>query len=528
MLNLIQGSSNSKEFHLLDELLDTLWNFDLKPGFELMGNPSDKFNDFSDPEVLDEWYKLLQDLVLRYMNRYGEAWVKHWKFETWNEPDHKDFCNVNFTTSSYLRYFDASISALKSISKKLILGGPGGSCRHPHFVKFCFALLEHVENGVNSYNASILPSLDFFSFHKKGDGQNMDVIISMEKKTLNEVRTLFPKTELMPVVNDEADPLKGWWKSKIWRAGVEYAIFIAENIENHKAEYVDRGDDRFKLLSNDNAFFSYPPSQFTQRTILARFPKSNTSYSGSFFIKKPVYNFMTLQSFISGTWLNITNQPGITMYGSQRREKDMYFKWTSAIIVASRNVSLPTELKVHLTKIPMGPLLYRILSISDEESRNPYKQWIKMGKPVQLSSDQKKLLLESSQLAWSPSQHLQVSNFSSVFHLVLNRACVQVLLLCSLHPVLLPPQPNTLLLNPLASGLLITFRFPHFTSCLSFSVEWSPFSPLSGFSVLTNVLLDLSYQLLKPRRGWYRVRAIDISGRKGFPTVSKYWAANAQ
>ena len=37
----------------------------------------------------------------------------------------------------------------------------------------------------------------------------------------------------------------------------------------------------------------------------------------------------------------------VIVYSIYLQEKDMYFKWTSAIIVASRNVSFPTELKVH-------------------------------------------------------------------------------------------------------------------------------------------------------------------------------------
>ena len=165
----------------MDLLLDRLWKFDLLPGFELMGNPSDLFLDFSTQDELNMWYKLIQTMVRRYIQRYGEAWVKQWRFETWNEPDHKDFCNVDFSLSTYLRYFDVSLSAQKTISEDLQLGGPGGSCRHPHFLKFCYGLLDHVENGINSFNSSTKPSLDFFSFHKKGDGQGMNLIVKNEK-----------------------------------------------------------------------------------------------------------------------------------------------------------------------------------------------------------------------------------------------------------------------------------------------------------------------------------------------------------
>ena len=57
---------------------------------------------------------------------------------------------------------------------------------------------------------------------------------------------------------------------------------------------------RFELMSNDDAFLSFPPNIFTQRTLLARFPTENSSFSNSFFIQKPIYHFFSLQSHIRG------------------------------------------------------------------------------------------------------------------------------------------------------------------------------------------------------------------------------------
>ena len=189
LLQLVKITPTGFDFSSLDLLLDQMWKFDLTPGFELMGNPSNFFQDFSSSVELSMWHKLLQTMVRRYFSRYGETWVKKWRFETWNEPDHKDFCNLKFTLSTYLKYFDASISALKTISEDLQLGGPGGSCRHPHFLKFCYGLLDHIENGINSFNSSIKPSLSFFSFHKKGNGENMDLIVNNEQKTIKKYRS---------------------------------------------------------------------------------------------------------------------------------------------------------------------------------------------------------------------------------------------------------------------------------------------------------------------------------------------------
>ena len=52
----------------------------------------------------------------------------------------------------------------------------------------------------------------------------------------------------------------------------------------------------FALLSNDNAFLSYFPHQFGQRTLLARFQVNNTHPKFVEFVKKPVYSTFGLLS----------------------------------------------------------------------------------------------------------------------------------------------------------------------------------------------------------------------------------------
>lgn len=50
----------------------------------------------------------------------------------------------------------------------------------------------------------------------------------------------------------------------------------------------------YTLLSNDNAFLSYYPYQFLQRTLMARFQINNTSPPYVTFIRKPIYCLMSL------------------------------------------------------------------------------------------------------------------------------------------------------------------------------------------------------------------------------------------
>ena len=74
--------------------------------------------------------------------------------------------------------------------------------------RFCLGLLSQIQNGNNSFDRKVPLSLDFFSFHKKGNG-SVDMIVEEEMATLNDLFNRFPFLRNIPVVNDEADPLKG-------------------------------------------------------------------------------------------------------------------------------------------------------------------------------------------------------------------------------------------------------------------------------------------------------------------------------
>ncbi|KAH3707956.1 hypothetical protein DPMN_067377 [Dreissena polymorpha] len=91
-------------FTSLDSLIDLLYANGLRPGFELMGNPSGLFKDFEDKTSLMMWRDLVTQTAQRYIDQYGVGWVSQWNFETWNEPDCRDFDNGNMTVQGFLNY----------------------------------------------------------------------------------------------------------------------------------------------------------------------------------------------------------------------------------------------------------------------------------------------------------------------------------------------------------------------------------------------------------------------------------------
>ena len=68
----------------------------------------------------------------------------------------------------FLNYYDAIAFGLKKASPLIKLGGPGGACPDEVTLSsYCWALLDHVQNGINYFTDKKDVPLDFISVHKK-------------------------------------------------------------------------------------------------------------------------------------------------------------------------------------------------------------------------------------------------------------------------------------------------------------------------------------------------------------------------
>ncbi|XP_022257092.1 alpha-L-iduronidase-like [Limulus polyphemus] len=208
LLNLISAQLTLEgnpvfNFTNLDKLIHSLWKNGLHPGFELMGNPSNIFSNFENLTEVRWWTSLVQELSNRYIDLYGMNYVLKWNFETWNEPDHHDFDGLNFTLKGFLNYYDASQKGLKMTNSKLKLGGPGGSCHLPATGRspLCWTFLDHCAKQMYLHKKQNNMTLDFISFHKKGDGISLN-ILEKELETIHLIQKTFPSLASVPVVNE--------------------------------------------------------------------------------------------------------------------------------------------------------------------------------------------------------------------------------------------------------------------------------------------------------------------------------------
>uniref|UniRef100_A0A2K6T4N1 Alpha-L-iduronidase n=1 Tax=Saimiri boliviensis boliviensis TaxID=39432 RepID=A0A2K6T4N1_SAIBB len=293
------GWDLSYNFTHLDGYLDLLRENQLLPGFELMGSPSGHFTDFEDKQQVFEWKDLVSSLARRYIGRYGLAHVSKWNFETWNEPDHHDFDNVSMTMQGFLNYYDACSEGLRTASPALRLGGPADSFHPAPRSPLSWGLLRHCHNGTNFFTGEAGVRLDYISLHRKGARSSIS-ILEQEKAVAQQIRQFFPKFADTPIYNDEADPLVGWSLPQQWRADVTYAAMVVKVIAQHQNLLLANTSSAipYALLSNDNAFLSYHPHPFAQRTLTARFQVNNTRPPHVQLLRKPVLTAMGLLALL--------------------------------------------------------------------------------------------------------------------------------------------------------------------------------------------------------------------------------------
>ena len=128
----------------IDELYDFLHRIGMKPFVELGFMPNGLASgsktifwwkgNVTPPRDMNKWADLIRAFVLHERERYGDAEVRTWYFEVWNEPNLTD----GFWAGTQQQYFDlyaATARAIKSVSPDYKVGGPAhGGLRLDHGV----------------------------------------------------------------------------------------------------------------------------------------------------------------------------------------------------------------------------------------------------------------------------------------------------------------------------------------------------------------------------------------------------------
>ena len=130
-LNTCIREQETYSFHKLDNVLDFLVDNDIKLYMELGQKPTllmyapERYINPDSKEIklfeYDFYKKLIKDLSIHLVNRYGIEEIEKWYFEFWNNP----LLKIGEENGEYYRYFDLIYKTFKNISEDINIGGPG-------------------------------------------------------------------------------------------------------------------------------------------------------------------------------------------------------------------------------------------------------------------------------------------------------------------------------------------------------------------------------------------------------------------
>ncbi len=164
------------------------------------------------PKDYNKWGELVFQFVHHLRERYGDAEVKTWLWEVWNEPDIPYWKG---TPEEYFKLYDyAADAALRALPAARI-GGPHSTAPGPNSkaAEFLRSFLEHCAHGRNYATGKTGSPLYYIGFHAKGaptwQQDHVQMGISTQLKAIEngfKIVKSFPEYRQTPIVIGESDP----------------------------------------------------------------------------------------------------------------------------------------------------------------------------------------------------------------------------------------------------------------------------------------------------------------------------------
>ena len=163
------------------------------------------------PKDFQKWSELVFQFVKHLRQRYGDAEVKTWLWEVWNEPD-IDYWKG--TPEEFFKLHDFSVEAILRAFPEARVGGPDTTGpANPKAAEFLRLFLEHCAHQKNYATGRSGSRLDFVSFHPKGSpkwqGDHVQMGINRQLASIEAGFRLvasFPEWQHTQIILGESDP----------------------------------------------------------------------------------------------------------------------------------------------------------------------------------------------------------------------------------------------------------------------------------------------------------------------------------
>jgi len=355
------------------------------------------------PKDYDKWAALIEAWVEHLRGRYGDAEVKTWLWEVWNEPD-IDYWHG--TPEEYDRLYDVTAAAIQKVLPEAKIGGPEVTGVSPgRSENFLRQFLEHCAKGKNAATGKVGAPLAFISFHPKGspkwvDGHvRMDIGHQLRAMDLGmKVVASYPEWKGTPIILGESDPegcaaCKG--SQNGYRNGPLYGVSVAEATA--------RAEELAKRNGMELQGAVTWALEFEDQPLFAGFRELATGGKvggESFLVDKPVLNVFRMMGMMGGDWVEVSStgarpveemlkegvrgEPDVNAVATRTKDHVDVLLWNYHDDDA---VAPPASVKLDVSGLPVGKVRVQRFLV-DAEHSNAYAAWLKMGSPERPTAEQ--------------------------------------------------------------------------------------------------------------------------------------------
>jgi xylan 1,4-beta-xylosidase len=362
------------------------------------------------PRDYQKWAELVFQFVRHLRERYGDAEVKTWLWEVWNEPD------IGYwqgTPEEFFKLYDFSADAVLRALPGAKVGGPDSTGpAYPKAAEFLRLFLEHCAHQKNYLTGKTGSPLDFILYHPKGSpkwqGDHVQMGIAKQLQSIEQgfkIVASFPEWRKTPIVLGESDP-EGCAACSAkenpqnsYRNGPLYAAYIAD-VLSHTMALAAR--EHVNLLGSVTWAF-----EFEDQPPFEGFRELATNG-----IDKPVLNAFRALGLLGGQRLQATSSGAVS---TEEAVVDGVRGQADVNVIAARKdreieilvwnyhdddlpaTAAPIDLTISGLPLDLHRGLLEQFAVDSVHS-NAFAAWQKMGSPHTLSAEQQDELESAGQL----------------------------------------------------------------------------------------------------------------------------------
>ena len=412
---------------IVDRIFDTFHEARIKPLVEigfmpeaLSTHPQPYRHNFPQGSVFTGWayppkdYAKWSEVVFQFVHhlreRYGDAEVKTWLWEVWNEPD---IAYWQGTPEEFFKLYDYSVDAILRALPEARVGGPDSTGpANPKAAEFLRNFLDQCAHRRNYVTGKIGSRVDFIAFHPKGSpvwyGDHVVMGLSRQLASIEagfKIVKSFPEWRDTPIILGESDP-EGCAACSArsnpqngYRNGALFAAYTAEALQ---ATYALAASEQIRLAGSVSWSFEFEDQPYFEgfrelasngvdKPVLNAFRMFGLL--GTDRIKASSAGALPLGQVVS---LGVRQQPDINAIATRKNREIEIMIWN----YHDEDVDFPARtIDLAITGLPYSLHLALVEHFRiDAHHSNAFTAWKQMGSPQSPSPVQYEQLQSAGQL----------------------------------------------------------------------------------------------------------------------------------